>query len=75
MALLALVCGCASATQGTDAGVDLAIGRCDPQRLFVACSDQCHLAVCVAGAATCVDGAWMCDCSLVTPCREMGPAD
>ena len=74
---LAFAAGCASATQvPMDAGVDLTAGKCDPGGLFAACTEQCHVPVCVVGAATCMGTAWACDCGTITACgADMRQAD
>ena len=76
VAVLSLLVGCASATQGSaDAGVDLATGTCDPKTLFTSCSDQCHEAVCIVATAMCSGGNWVCDCNQVGPCKDLSPSD
>lgn len=67
---------CASANQEpADAGVDLTVGKCDPKTLFTACSDQCHMSICIVASATCMGTQWVCDCNQTGPCRDMSPAD
>ena len=68
-AALALLAGCASATQApADAGVDLSMGHCDPSTLFTACSAQCNMPICVVSTAECVGSDWVCDCAQTQPC-------
>ncbi len=63
---------CASSQPPMDggAGTDLTAGHCDPQGLFAACSDQCHMAICIVATATCSGTQWICDCSQTGPCRS-----
>ena len=75
--LSALLLGaCASASQQpADASVDLTAGKCDPRDVFAACSDQCHMAICIVASASCMGTQWVCDCSQTSPCRDMRAAD
>jgi hypothetical protein len=70
LAILLFATACASATQAPmDAGVDLTMGQCDGRALFAACSDQCHMPICIVASATCsATGQWICDCAQTGPC-------
>ena len=71
-----LLTACASANQvPADASVDLTVGKCDPTTLFTACSDQCHMPICVVASAMCMGTQWICDCAQTGPCHDMSPAD
>jgi len=71
-----LMTACASATQGAaDAGVDLSVGKCDPKQIFAACSDQCHMPICIVATASCMGTQWICDCTQTGPCHDMRAAD
>jgi hypothetical protein len=74
---VSLVVGCASSQPPADAGVDLTVDHCDPQQLFVACSAQCHMPICIVAAATCSGAQWVCDCSQTGPCpmKDMAGRD
>lgn len=74
---LAFVAGCAAASEApADAGVDLTTSNCDHSMLFAACSDQCHMPVCIVASATCVGTQWVCDCAQTGPCgADMRHAD
>jgi hypothetical protein len=67
---LSLLVGCATSQPPADlaSDQDLSVGHCDPQMLFAACSDQCHMQVCIVAAASCEGTQWICDCSKVGPC-------
>jgi hypothetical protein len=71
-----LMAACASANQQPeDASVDLTAGKCDPKDVFAACSDQCHMPICIVATAMCMGTQWICDCSQTGPCRDMAAAD
>ena len=67
---LSLLFGCAMSQPPADLSneQDLSVGNCDAQQLFAACSDQCHLQVCIVAAAMCEGTQWICDCTKVGPC-------
>jgi hypothetical protein len=76
LVFVALFSACAAATQApADAGVDLTVGKCDPRDIFAACSDQCHMSICIVAQATCMGTQWICDCAQTGPCRDMRSAD
>jgi hypothetical protein len=71
-----LLTACASANQApADASVDLTVGKCDPKDVFAACSDQCHMPICIVASATCMGTQWVCDCNQTGPCHDMAAVD
>jgi hypothetical protein len=64
--------GCASSTNASDGGADMAAGMCDRSQLFVVCSQQCGFHVCGIGSVTCDAGQLMCDCTQAVACNDDG---
>jgi hypothetical protein len=43
--------------------------------VFAACSDQCHMPICIVASATCMGTQWVCDCNQTGPCHDMAAVD